>query len=59
MGRITSTARRAPCRTDVYKRQALDVSAEADALKAVLSQEGLVEGGLAVHAAPKTEEKER
>ena len=38
---------------------ALDVSAEADALKAVLSQEGLVEGGLAVHAAPKTEEKER
>lgn len=38
---------------------ALDVSAEADALKAVLSQEGLVEGGLAMHAAPKTEEKER
>ena len=38
---------------------ALDVSAEADALKAVLSQEGIVEGGLAVHAAPKTEEKER
>ena len=38
---------------------ALDVSAEAGALKAVLSQEGLVEGGLAMHAAPKTEEKER
>lgn len=32
---------------------ALDVSAEAGALKAVLSQEGLVEGGLAMHGGAK------